>query len=179
MLSKQNIIAIKQEYVSWRALIPSDIAKNQLIGRKLRKNKSCSKKLCLGELMHNLIQISNVAKSLGVQQKDVAMSIIEKYQQQQQPQQQQPCASQSQLPTQTVADVPTPDNFRQLIEQRAGPLGILFCPQNRTHEGRQIYYFGDHSIYLDGTIIYMFSNQRKKWQPIGIESLIQISHPPA
>jgi hypothetical protein len=67
-----------------------------------------------------------------------------------------------------------PTNFRDIVEQRANAMGMLFCPQqNEKYEGKQTYTLGKHSIYFEETLIY-YSIARDEWKLIGLESLFNI-----
>lgn len=66
-----------------------------------------------------------------------------------------------------------PTSFKQLVEHRARELGIIFAPQpNRNHHGHTVYWFGDKSIYIDGTAILAYDTIQRTWTPISLEHLI-------
>ena len=66
-----------------------------------------------------------------------------------------------------------PTSFKQLVEHRARELGILFAPQpNRNYHGHTVYWFGDKSIYIDGTAILTYDTIQRAWAPISLEHLI-------
>lgn len=80
-----------------------------------------------------------------------------------------PPTSQPQIDYSSIA----PATFRQLVENRAAATGILFCPDgNKKYDGKQIYTFGDRSVYFEETLICTYNPERKKWQPIGLEGLL-------
>ncbi|KAI6171393.1 Septin and tuftelin-interacting protein 1 STIP [Aphelenchoides bicaudatus] len=64
-------------------------------------------------------------------------------------------------------------SFKQLVEHRAKELGIIFAPQpNRNFNGHTVYWFGDKSIYVDGTAIFAFDATQHSWDPVRLEHLI-------
>jgi len=76
-------------------------------------------------------------------------------------------------PSPALINVPT--TFRQVVEQRARQLGILFVPQpNKYEEGKQVYSFGKMSIFFESNVVYAFDTIRRQWNPISLDHLISI-----
>ena len=72
--------------------------------------------------------------------------------------------------------VSAPANMRQLAEQWARERGIVFVPQlNKFEQGRPVYFFGNVSIYFEGTAILAFNPTTRQWMPIALEYLVHIA----
>lgn len=66
-----------------------------------------------------------------------------------------------------------PTSFKQVVEHKARELGIIFAPQpNRYHHGHMVYWFGDKSIYIDGTALFAYDTINRAWMPISLDHLI-------
>lgn len=81
-------------------------------------------------------------------------------------------ARQMQLQQQAQAAATT--SFKDVIERKAAENNLMFLPiANKFKEGKQIFRFGDFSIYLEGNVIFMFQNGI--WRPTSIAELVDKS----
>lgn len=65
-------------------------------------------------------------------------------------------------------------SFKDVIERKAAEFNLTFVPvANKFKEGKQIYRFGELSIYLEGSVIFMMQNG--SWRPTSIAEIIQKS----
>jgi hypothetical protein len=77
--------------------------------------------------------------------------------------------------TQFTAQLP-PSSFKQLVETSAISKGIQFFPQrSKFQDGKQVYMFGDHSVYFDGTMLYFYNPTRRQWLPASLNQMIEMS----
>lgn len=68
-----------------------------------------------------------------------------------------------------------PASFKELVEQRAADLGVPFVPQpSRFREGKPVFWFGNVSIYIDQNVIFALNLGTNKWEPMGLDHLLQI-----
>jgi len=148
-ISYEGIQSIKKEYLKWKSLLPPAIASQPLV---------------VAELKRALSVISQTqCRILGTPVPSIIHRLTSP-------------ASNMPTPTHYAAAPSAPTTFRQLVEQRANLSGILFCPQpNKYYEGKQVYSFGNHSIYFDGTIMFLYGITRRQWTPIGLETLISLT----
>merc|ERR1712110_319279 len=50
-------------------------------------------------------------------------------------------------------------SFKDLVEKKAAEQNLLFLPiPNRKHEGKQVYRFGNATIYIDKNVLFTFDN---------------------
>ncbi|CAF1067989.1 unnamed protein product [Rotaria magnacalcarata] len=63
-------------------------------------------------------------------------------------------------------------SLKDLLEQTAMQYNVLFVPiRNRTFQGKQIYQFGNHYIYLDDNVIFCY--ETNQYVPISLMDLIK------
>lgn len=86
-----------------------------------------------------------------------------------QPQPQQPPAP---APTTIGAKEPT---MREVVARWAEDNDVLFMPQNRTHEGKQVYSFGKLAVCVDKDLVFappVAGSPADKWLPISFDELL-------
>ncbi|XP_070537179.1 tuftelin-interacting protein 11-like [Ptychodera flava] len=69
-----------------------------------------------------------------------------------------------------VRRITVPTSFKDLVEKKAQENGILFAPANRRYNGKMLYNFGNHTMYIEHGVI--FQQQGQKWTPVSLQSLI-------
>jgi len=70
----------------------------------------------------------------------------------------------------TVSDTMS---FKQLVEQTASDHGLLFIPDGRSHESKQVYKLEKLSIYIDNKVIFVKENNQ--WLPKTLDDTIRLS----
>ncbi|RCN37133.1 g-patch domain protein [Ancylostoma caninum] len=67
-------------------------------------------------------------------------------------------------------------SLKEVLERMAAQHDLTHIPQrDRLKEGRQVYWFGTQSIYLDRNIVYVLDTQTFSWRPVGMEELLQLA----
>ncbi|KAK6018179.1 hypothetical protein OSTOST_16248 [Ostertagia ostertagi] len=67
-------------------------------------------------------------------------------------------------------------SLKEMLERIAAQHDLTHIPQrDRLKEGRQVYWFGTQSIYLDRNIVYVMDTQSFSWRPVGMEELLQLA----
>ncbi|VDP31424.1 unnamed protein product [Heligmosomoides polygyrus] len=67
-------------------------------------------------------------------------------------------------------------SLKEMLERIAAQHDLTHIPQrDRLKEGRQVYWFGTQSIYLDRNIVYVLDTQSFSWRPVGMEELLQLA----
>ncbi|XP_077984161.1 tuftelin-interacting protein 11-like [Glandiceps talaboti] len=69
-----------------------------------------------------------------------------------------------------VRRITIPTTFKDLVEKKAQENGIIFVPANRRYEGKMLYTFGKHIIYIEHGVLYQ--QQGQTWTPVSLQSLI-------
>jgi len=63
-------------------------------------------------------------------------------------------------------------NFKELVARKAQERGLLFMPiSSKTLDGKQIYAFGSHHIYIDRSVIFALNPVTNHWTPVLLDSL--------
>ena len=62
-------------------------------------------------------------------------------------------------------------SFKEVVESFAHQHDISFRPKNSMKDGKPIFLFGDHPVYLDKNVL--FALRGSTWQPISLEHLAQ------
>jgi hypothetical protein len=62
-------------------------------------------------------------------------------------------------------------SFQDVVEEFANQHDISFYPKNSMKDGKPIYMFGDHPVYIDKNVL--LSLRGSHWQPISLEHLAQ------
>uniref|UniRef100_A0A1I8B7U2 G-patch domain-containing protein n=1 Tax=Meloidogyne hapla TaxID=6305 RepID=A0A1I8B7U2_MELHA len=145
---------IKKSYMDWKNLLPTEIQKHTLIMSELR------------QILQILAQCQNRLTGQNIpgihqQSKPHPLSSIGPFG----------------LPPpspQFTSQLP-PSSFKQLVESSAISNGIQFFPQrSKFHDGKQVYMFGDFSVYLDGTLLFYYSPPRRQWLPASLNQLLEM-----
>uniref|UniRef100_A0A914KN32 G-patch domain-containing protein n=1 Tax=Meloidogyne incognita TaxID=6306 RepID=A0A914KN32_MELIC len=145
---------IKKGYMDWKNLLPTDIQKHALVMSELRQI------LQLLAQCQNRLTGQNIP---GIHQKSKP----------------QPLSSIGPLglpppSPQFTSNLP-PASFKQLVESSAISNGIQFFPQrSKFHDGKQVYMFGDFSVYMDGTVLFYYSPPRRQWLPASLNVLLEM-----
>ncbi|VDL69907.1 unnamed protein product [Nippostrongylus brasiliensis] len=67
-------------------------------------------------------------------------------------------------------------SLKEMLERIAAQHDLTHIPQrDRLKEGRQVYWFGTQSIYLDRNIVYVLDTHSFSWRPVGVEELLQLA----
>lgn len=67
-------------------------------------------------------------------------------------------------------------SLKEIIEYTAGKNGFTYHPQkDRYKDGRQVFWFGALSIYLDSEMVYVMDPIEFVWRPSGLNELIQMA----
>uniref|UniRef100_A0A0K0DFM0 G-patch domain-containing protein n=1 Tax=Angiostrongylus cantonensis TaxID=6313 RepID=A0A0K0DFM0_ANGCA len=67
-------------------------------------------------------------------------------------------------------------SLKEMLERMAAQHDLTHIPQrDRFKDGRQVYWFGTQSIYLDRNIVYLMDTQSFSWRPVGMEELLQLA----
>ncbi|KJH43692.1 g-patch domain protein [Dictyocaulus viviparus] len=67
-------------------------------------------------------------------------------------------------------------SLKEMLERMAAQHDLTHIPQrDRLKDGRQVYWFGTQSIYLDRNIVYLMDTQSFSWRPVGMEELLQLA----
>lgn len=64
-------------------------------------------------------------------------------------------------------------NFKQMLSRKADESGILFMPINKLQDGKQVYALGQHKVYLDRSVIFVYRASCNSWTPASLQSLLQ------
>lgn len=65
-------------------------------------------------------------------------------------------------------------SFRDLVDQRAQELGVVFAPLvGRTYEGKQLYRLGNVQMFVDRHVPFAF--QQGRWTPVDLEELFRLA----
>lgn len=64
-------------------------------------------------------------------------------------------------------------NFKQMLSRKADESGILFMPINKLQDGKQVYSLGQHKVYLDRSVIFVYRPSSNSWTPASLQSLLQ------
>ena len=65
--------------------------------------------------------------------------------------------------------------FREVVEEFAKDRGILFQPKmgsNSHKDGRQVFQFGEASIYIEGDVVFALKSQ--EWLPVALNQLTNL-----
>eukprot|EP00607_Mallomonas_marina_P010227 CAMPEP_0182421438 /NCGR_PEP_ID=MMETSP1167-20130531/6845_1 /TAXON_ID=2988 /ORGANISM="Mallomonas Sp, Strain CCMP3275" /LENGTH=383 /DNA_ID=CAMNT_0024598601 /DNA_START=20 /DNA_END=1171 /DNA_ORIENTATION=+ len=66
-------------------------------------------------------------------------------------------------------------SFKEVIETFAQNSGVDFIPKHgKFHGGKQVWQFGSRLCYIDQNVVY-YHNDKKEWNPIGLEELLLIA----
>lgn len=61
--------------------------------------------------------------------------------------------------------------FKDVVEKKAADHDIPFCPiNNRKHEGKQVYQFGQTNIFIDQNVLFVLSGDQ--WTPMALNNLL-------
>lgn len=155
-MSMPSLDLIKKNYMNWKNLFPQEIQAHQLV---------------IGELKRVLLPILEVQSRLtGVPMPGMAQPPPPP------PIMQMPPGSFGlpPPPPQFTAQLP-PSSFKQLVESTAISNGLQFFPQrNKFQEHRQVYMFGDYSVYIDSTMLHYYNPPRQQWLPISLNQLLEM-----
>ncbi|VDO28032.1 unnamed protein product [Haemonchus placei] len=67
-------------------------------------------------------------------------------------------------------------SLKEMLERIAAQHDLTHIPQrDRLKEGRQVYWFGTQSIYLDRNIVYVLDTHSFSWRPVGMEELLKLA----
>ncbi|KAJ1365567.1 hypothetical protein KIN20_025939 [Parelaphostrongylus tenuis] len=67
-------------------------------------------------------------------------------------------------------------SLKEMLERMAAQHDLTHIPQrDRFKDGRQVYWFGTQSIYLDRNIVYLMDTHSFSWRPVGMEELLQLA----
>lgn len=64
-------------------------------------------------------------------------------------------------------------NFKQMLSRKADECGILFMPISKLQDGKQVYALGQHKVYLDRSVIFVYTPSCNSWTPASLQSLLQ------
>ncbi|KAL3077180.1 hypothetical protein niasHS_013169 [Heterodera schachtii] len=153
MLSVQELERVKKNYMNWKNLFPQEIISQQVI---------------MAELKRALMLIGQAQSRL------TGAPIPGMHFQHPLPRPATPLFSVPPINTPFVQLPPT--NFKQLVESTAVTNGIQFFPQrSKFQDGKQVYMFGIHSIYIDGTLLFQYNPPRRQWLPVSLNQLVEMS----
>ena len=65
-------------------------------------------------------------------------------------------------------------NFKQMLSRKADESGILFMPINKLQDGKQVYALGQHKVYLEQCVIFVYRPSSNSWTPASLQSLLQL-----
>uniref|UniRef100_A0A183CHX8 GCFC domain-containing protein n=1 Tax=Globodera pallida TaxID=36090 RepID=A0A183CHX8_GLOPA len=156
MLLMQELERIKKDYMNWKNIFPQEILSQQVIMAELKRAL-----VLIGQAQARLTGASIPGMHLR-----------------------QPVHPPSRLPPPHFSVPPInapfvqlpPTNFKQLVESTAVTNGIQFFPQrSKFQDGKQVYMFGIHSIYIDGTMLFQYNPPKRQWLPVSLNQLIEMS----
>jgi len=68
-------------------------------------------------------------------------------------------------------NIPEP-TFREVVEAFAGDRSVVFRPKHgASRDGKQIYLFGNRTIYLEGDVVFCHDGDSNSWKPISLDQL--------
>lgn len=155
-MSMAEFEGIKKSYIDWKNLMPQEIQKQELV---------------MAELKRVLIPLSQAQSRLhGTPVPSVQPGPYH-------PVPQMPSAGHFGLPPpppQFTAQLP-PSSFKQMVESRAAANGIQFFPQrSKFHDGKQVYMFGDFSVYIESTMLFYYSPPKRQWLPASLNQMLEM-----
>ena len=87
----------------------------------------------------------------------------EQHQQQQQQHQRQQTKS---------TEISKEPSFKEIIERFGDEHEISLIPTSKRHEGKQVYNFGKHQIFIDQQVLFKYQPSTNQWVPVSLDSLI-------
>lgn len=143
---------VQQWYVGWKQIIPKKIGSSTFIQSQFKH----ALQLMLGASTDKLVPMSQFVPV------KVDFSAPKAQEKEKKPEVKKPA---SQHP---VWQEPT---IKELLEETAEDVGVLFISTGRKYEGNQIFKFGKVQVYLDRDLVYAL--QDHAWAPISINALVE------
>ncbi|CAI5443303.1 unnamed protein product [Caenorhabditis angaria] len=141
-----NIGEVKMWYSEWKNRIPPKIAQFPTVTDWLKRSLICIGKSMQGE------RVSNLPLPLPLPQ--------------------QPQMAPNFAPRPQVQQI----SLKDAIEMTAARNGFTYHPQkDRFKDGRQVYWFGTVSMYIDSGMVFVMDPKEFVWRPTGLDELIRLA----
>lgn len=165
LCSNPNFDEVTKWYLGWKELIPKELLANESIRYKLN---------CGLDMMNQAVEGMEVVQP-GLKEK---ISYIRVSEQRKFETQQKAAASAQQQAAASMAggaDGVNEMSVKDLIEAYARDNGLLFKPKSgRTHNGHQIYGFGNVSIIIDSLNQKVYAQNEETWSLETLERLLEL-----
>ncbi|XP_071087454.1 tuftelin-interacting protein 11-like [Haliotis cracherodii] len=160
-----NFDEITKWYLGWKAQFPEEMKSHAVIKEQFNKALEIMNQSVSGHFQPGVRENMAYFTHTERRQMDVQPPV-------------QPPPSQTQAQAETMQAVRSvnpsvPTSFKDLLERKANDNNILFMPiAGKSHEGHQVYRFGNLQIYLDRSVVFMYTGNTQSWVPVSLQHLI-------